>query len=480
LSILKTAHLCLIALLTSLLSSPVLSGQAPATVHGADDRYKVDVMVVVAHPDDEAGFTPFLARAIYDMHKRVAVIFATHGGSGGNNYGREHGAALAEIREIEARQACAKLGITHVWFLDGKDTASQDVLYSLANWGHGANLEKMVNLIRLTRPEVVLTTLPGIFIGENHGDHQASGVITTEAFDLAGDPTAFPAQVAGDIRRNETFLENLLPWQPKKLYYSDDTSDTEKLPIVGPSYSVREVSPSQKKPYWRLALEAAMPHMTQFPEEIRRLAQLSDAQLEKMMNDPNQGWWTEPMTFIQAKSVVPGKPTDDVFAHLDEAPANAWTLVHRRCDSAGATAAVDSGPTQPHLELGGPWLYLKEFRVAHGLCSIPVATNPEIGIKTGGTVSVPVTIFHDPKQGLEINVTAKVADGWKVKAGAGKFALPAEPNTNLHVDIDTPVFSSDQLKERKLQEVIVEVEGEGKKIGEVRLKVRLGSGGLLQ
>lgn len=464
----------------SLFLSSALYGQTSSALHSSDDQYKVDVMVVVAHPDDEAGFTPFLARAIYDMHKRVAVIFATHGGSGGNNYGREHGPALSDIREIEARQACVKLGITNVWFLDGKDTASQDVLYSLANWGHGANLERLVGLIRLTRPEVVMTNLPGIFIGENHGDHQASGVLTTEAFDLAGDPTAFPAQVAGDMRRNETFLENMLPWQPKKLFYSDDTPDTEKLPIVGPSYSVREISPSQKKPYWRLALDSATAHMTQFPEEIRQLSKMSDAELEKMMNDPQRGWWTEPMTFIQAKSVVPGKPTDDVFAHLDEAPENAWVLVHRRCDSPDATAAIDHAAKQPSVELGGPWLYLKEFRAAHGLCGIPVATNPEIGIKAGGTVSVPLTVFHGDTRPLDVTVSAKAPEGWKVKAGAGKVALPKELSSNLRVDIDTPTLSADQLKERKLDDVTVEVEAEGKQIGEVRLKVRLGSGGLLQ
>src|SRR5258708_5335839 len=149
-------------------------------VKGPDERFKTDILVVVAHPDDEGGVTPYLARAIYDEHKRVAVVFATRGGSGGNDYSREHGPALADIREQEARQACAKLGITNVWFLDGKDTASQNVLNSLANWGHGANLEALVRIVRLTRPEVIISWLPGIFIGENPGDHQASGVLATE------------------------------------------------------------------------------------------------------------------------------------------------------------------------------------------------------------------------------------------------------------------------------------------------------------
>src|SRR5690349_22315700 len=120
--------------------------QSPARIKSADERFKADILVVVAHPDDEAAVTPYLARAIYDEHKRVAVVYGTRGGSGANEYGRETGPALADVREQEARQACAALGITHVWFLDGKDTASQNVLESLANWGHGRNLEEMVRL----------------------------------------------------------------------------------------------------------------------------------------------------------------------------------------------------------------------------------------------------------------------------------------------------------------------------------------------
>src|SRR6202171_2113871 len=268
-----------------LIAPGFLQAQAMHTVRGADDRFKLDILVVVAHPDDEGGATPYLARAIYDLHKRVGVVYTTRGGSGGNDYSREHGAALANIREMEAREACGKLGISDVWFLDGKDTASQNVLNSLSNWGHGNNLEKLTGLMRLTRPEVVITWLPGIFVGENHGDHQASGVLATEAFDLVGDPVGFPAQVAGASKRLELYLENLTPWQPKKIYFFSDAHDPKQFAGSGPSYSVREISPSQKKPYWRLALEAAKPHLTQFPEEIHKLSQLGDPELEKLMSD---------------------------------------------------------------------------------------------------------------------------------------------------------------------------------------------------
>jgi hypothetical protein len=50
----------------------------PARIAQADERYKVDILLVVAHPDDEGAATPYLARAI-DDGKRVAVAYGTRG-----------------------------------------------------------------------------------------------------------------------------------------------------------------------------------------------------------------------------------------------------------------------------------------------------------------------------------------------------------------------------------------------------------------
>ena len=347
--------------------------QEAKTLPSADERYKADILLVVAHPDDEGAATPYLARAIYDEHKRVAVVFTTRGGSGGNDYSREHGPALADIREQEARQACAALGIVNVWFLDGKDTASQNVLNSLANWGHGANLEALVRIVRLTRPEVILSWLPGVFIGENHGDHQASGVLATEAFDLADDPVAFPAQVASASKRLEPYLENLTPWQPKKIYFFSDASDEKQFAGKGPSYSVREISPSQKKPYWRLALEAAKPHLTQFPEEIHKLSQLGDPELEKLMSDPDHGWWSEPMTLIFGKATVPAQPWEAIFPDVEPRQKEPPPTVPQ---NSGPAVVYDVGQGQPlTLALGDPGIFTRSFakRTNWQICRVPTA-----------------------------------------------------------------------------------------------------------
>ena len=446
-----------------------LTAQEAKPLPPADERYKADILLVVAHPDDEGAATPYLARAIYDEHKRVAVVFTTRGGSGGNDYSREHGPALADIREQEARQACATLGITNVWFLDGKDTASQNVLNSLANWGHGANLEALVRIVRLTRPEVILSWLPSVFIGENHGDHQASGVLATEAFDVAGDPVAFPAQVAGASKRLEPYLENLTPWQPKKIYFFSDASDEKQFVGKGPAYSVREISPSQKKPYWRLALEAAKPHLTQFPGEIRTLSGLNEEQLDKLMSDPEHAWWSEPMTLIFGKASVPAQPTDPIFPDTEHGSKGRPAII-----GPGGPGADITDPAQPVvLELGDPWHFYREFRHAHQLTNVPLARIPEIAVKDGSIVGVPLVITRKATAAREIEVNVIAPSGWKVISGEGKFLLPDVEINYLRVELQSPQIPESELKGRKADSIVVDGTAGDKSIGQAELRVLL-------
>ena len=461
----------------ALLWAPLNSGaQETKPLPAPDERFKTDILLVVAHPDDEGGATPYLARAIYDEHKRVAVVYTTRGGSGGNDYSREHGQALADIREQEARQACAELGITNVWFLDGKDTASQNVLNSLDNWGHGVNLEALVRIVRLTRPEVIISWLPSIFIGENHGDHQASGVLSIEAFDLAGDPVVFPAQVAGASKRLEPYLENLTPWQPKKTYFFSDASDEKQFVGKGPAYSVKEISPSQKKPYWRVALDAAKPHLTQFPGEIHMLSALSEDQLSKMMSDPEHMWWSEPMTLIFGKATVPAKPWDPIFPDVEPLQKEPATPVEQ-----GSAAASPAHSGQPIvLELGDPWHFYEKFRFAHKLTDLPVALVPEIAVKNGTVVSVPLVITRKPGAPREVTIHVNAPTGWNVISGAGKFLLPDDEITHLRVDIQSPVIPERELKGRQADSIVVSGLVGEKSIGEAKMKVLLRSSALPQ
>ena len=135
---------------------PQQAGTSPAP----DDRFKADILVIAPHPDDESTIAGYLARAVLDEHRRVAVVVTTRGDAGQNLVGYEQARSLAEIREMETRQALASIGITNVWFLRAPDTWAQDVsdvLRSLETSNHGSSLGEAVRFIRLTRPDVVIT-----------------------------------------------------------------------------------------------------------------------------------------------------------------------------------------------------------------------------------------------------------------------------------------------------------------------------------
>jgi LmbE family N-acetylglucosaminyl deacetylase len=434
--------------------------QAPTTLPAPDERYKVDLMLVVAHPDDEAAATPYLAR-ILDEGKRVAVVFTTRGSSGANQAGDEQAAALGDVREIEARNALATLGVTNVWFVGGKDTASQNVLQSLANWGHAACLAQMVRLVRLTRPEIILTVLPGTFIGENHGDHQATGVLATEAFDLAGDPTVFPEQVSGPTKRLEPLLENLRAWQPKKIYYFPDAEREDLFRGKGPEYSVKELSKSSKQPYWRMALDSFRAHQTQAKSFLDKLAQMDEAQIEKLATSDDG--WAESQKFVLGKSLVGGTVTGDMFEGI--APG---TISFVRPE----TAPVPSKPDLS-VELAGPWSYYADFRRAHGLTNLPHPEPPEIALQAPGTLVIPLWLRNQTARPQEITFTAKLPDGWTAQDGTGKFTVRAKQVAASRVEVSLPALAETAPKKSEPQEVLVHAEANGQAIGDVRLRVEL-------
>jgi LmbE family N-acetylglucosaminyl deacetylase len=434
--------------------------QEPKALPLPDGRYKVDILLVVAHPDDEGAATPYLARTL-DEGKRVAVVFGTHGSSGANEAGAEQAAALGEIREIEARNALATLGITNVWFLGGQDTASQNVLQSLANWGHGTSLEQLVRLVRLTRPEVILTFLPGTFIGEDHGDHQASGVLATEAFDLAGDPTAFPEQVAGPTKRLEPYLENLRPWQPKKIYYFADADREDIFRGKGPTYSVKDISKSTKQPYWRMALDSFRAHQTQAKSFLDTIAALDEAQLEKLITA--EGGWTDALQFVLGKSLVGGSVTGDMFEGITPGAISF------------ARPEVSPEPAHPDLaiELAGPWSFYGEFRRTHGLTNLPHPEPPEISLQAPGTLVIPLWIRNRTAKVQEITLAVTLPAGWTAQSGTGKFMVAAKQVAASRIEVDLPAPAENAPRKSEAQEIVVHAESNGQTIGDVRLRVEL-------
>jgi LmbE family N-acetylglucosaminyl deacetylase len=443
------------ALLVFLLIMPSLAQVLkPAPALPPDNRLKADILLVVAHPDDETGVSAYLTKLL-DHHKRIEVVYLTHGEAGHNNMGPERGPSLGAVRETEVRHSLASLGIDDVWFLDGRDTPSQNVLQSLANWGNGRALEEVVRMVRITRPEVIITWLPGFFIGENHGDHQASSVLSNEAFDIAGDPAVFPAQLAAATKINETLLEGLQPWQPKKIYFFSDAENQDQFKNSGPSYITTEISPTHNLPYWRLAMDAFSFHMTQYRSYIEGLA--------KKKPEEQKSDWADPVGLIFGKSLVGGNPTADVFEGVTPAPIP-------------FARAIPSGQESAHaaLELAGPWGFYEVFRREHGLTHLPKAAVPEIAINHGQTLQIPLVVRNTSNAPQTITLAVTAPQTWTVQDFTSSFSLAAGESSLVLVQVATPVADTNTA------EVKCRAESNHQTLGEVDLHVKLRAGGLPQ
>lgn len=417
----------------------------------SDPRFKADLLVVIAHPDDETAIGSYLARAVLDEHKRVAVIIGTRGNSGGNAYSQQQAASLGLIREIEGRRALASLGIVNVWFLNAPDTPGQNVLRSLENWNHGSSLEQVVRIVRLTQPPVIATWLPDYVAGENHGDHQAAGVLATEAFDRAGDPSQFPSQVTPASNRwnisNGT--EGLEPWQPQKLYFFTDAAHPDFTAGQGPAYSARDVSPSKHLSYARLAAEECAFHLSQSDSGATARRALDKNEVEKT-------YLADPSRFILGKSHVASSKTGDLFE--------------------GVTAAIPFHPvsvapeTAPDtkLALWGSWFFYRNFWREHNLEHLAALVPPEILVGASERVTIPVRLANASSGPLDGNLDVKAPAGWKLEWGKEPFHVDAGGVWFAPVVLVAPSETSDEWKTISISAKSVKQD-----LGEVAVRIQV-------
>jgi LmbE family N-acetylglucosaminyl deacetylase len=463
---------CATAIALSLAPSPTLSARgaalqaaqagqipkAPASP-GPDDRYKADILVIVAHPDDETMVTAYLAKAIFDEHKRVAVIYGTRGDGGGDVTGYEQAAALGAKREIEARRALDFFGVMNAWFLDGPDTPGQDVLRSLETWNHGAALGKAVRLVRLTRPEVILTWLPDYVAGENHDDHQAAGVIATEAFDLAGDPTSFPEQVSAPRNRHSisSLTEGLRLWQPKKIYYFSDASHTEFLEGRGPKFDTTKTSPSRHEPYYKLSAEQMSYHLTQDDSGQMAKQALATGKFD---------YFKQPVRLVFGKSLVGGSTTGEPLEGVATGPVP-FAPVRGYQTQARSGLAV---------ELGGPWAFYREFWKAHNLEHLAsLLPNPEVSVQARETMHIPLVIRNDTDSPAEVTLTVSLPQGWRELSGVARYPVAAHDIYPAQTFVEAPAKVV-----QTPQEVTWKAETNGQTIATIKIKIYMVSGGLPQ
>jgi LmbE family N-acetylglucosaminyl deacetylase len=187
-----------------------------------------------AHPDDEHGGV--LTRLSRKEGARLALMTLNRGESGDNAIGSQLFDGLGLIRTEELLISNKYYGVDRQYFTTVLDYGfSKRIDEALEKWGRENVLRDVVRVIRTDRPFVLVSRFQGN-TRDGHGNHQTAGLLTTEAFKVAGDPKIFPEQIA----------EGLRPWQPFKVYIGGVREDEkwnvrvdsgEYSPWLGDSYN---------------------------------------------------------------------------------------------------------------------------------------------------------------------------------------------------------------------------------------------------
>jgi LmbE family N-acetylglucosaminyl deacetylase len=211
------------------------------------------IMQVVAHPDDEDG--GMLTLEARGKGASVLLFTVTRGEGGQNKFGTESSDELGILRTLELLEADKYYGVeqrfSHVTDFGFSKTAEE----TFNKWhGHDIALGDIVRTIRTFRPDILIARFSGT-PRDGHGHHQASAILTVEAFRAAGDPAKFPEQIK----------EGLLPWQPRKLYVGNPPRMFQGGNVGDEDYTVKlnigEYSPLLGMSYTQFALEG-LAHQT--------------------------------------------------------------------------------------------------------------------------------------------------------------------------------------------------------------------------
>ena len=194
-------------------------------------RTTATVLHTTAHPDDEdGGLITWLSRA---QGVRTGLFTLTRGEGGANLTGPELFDALGLVRTEELLAADRYYGVDQFFSRAADFGFSKRLDETLDHWGKEEVLRDAVRVIRMYRPDVIVSRFHGE-PRDGHGNHQAAGAITAEAFLAAADPQRFPEQLS----------EGLRAWQVKKFYRSirEDEKGALKIdtgiydPMLGASY----------------------------------------------------------------------------------------------------------------------------------------------------------------------------------------------------------------------------------------------------
>jgi LmbE family N-acetylglucosaminyl deacetylase len=207
------------------------------------------ILYVAAHPDDEN--TQLIAYFSRARLMRSGYLSVTRGDGGQNLLGPEFYEKLGVARTQELL-AARRLDGGRQFFTRAIDFGyTKDFKEALSTWDHDQVLADVVRVFRTFRPDVVVAGFSTEPAPGQHGQHTASAVLAGEAFRQAGDPNAFPDQLA-----------TLAPWQPTRLLQNaggfgrGGRGADAPLPAGAVRVDIGGVDPATGEPLARIAGES--------------------------------------------------------------------------------------------------------------------------------------------------------------------------------------------------------------------------------
>ena len=235
---------------------PAAPGTGPGlseTIEAIDSaRVTTRILYITAHPDDEsAAVLTYLARG---LHADVALLSLTRGEGGQNALGPEQAPQLGLIRTQELLAATRGYGVK-LYFTRARDFGFSKAPEETEKIWDGQVLEDMVRVIRAFRPTIVINHWGGVHSG--HGHHQASGLLTTKAVQMAGDISYNPSDPTG----KKPVTPDEAPWKPQTpiLVLNLDRADSPRGLVL----PLDDVSSLYGKSWRQIGLDAFVNHHTQ-------------------------------------------------------------------------------------------------------------------------------------------------------------------------------------------------------------------------
>ncbi|MBA7611404.1 N-acetyl-alpha-D-glucosaminyl L-malate deacetylase 1 [subsurface metagenome] len=178
------------------------------------------VMVVTPHPDDaEYGVAGTVARWVSEGREVIYVV-CTNGDKGASDTDMKP-EELARIREGEQMAAASLLGVREVIFLRHPDQGLEDT---------PEFRKELVRLIRMYRPETVVTADPyRRYVW--HRDHRIVGQVILDAvFPYARDRLSYPDLIEEGLYPHK--VREILFWASENANYRSDITDAFQLKLA--------------------------------------------------------------------------------------------------------------------------------------------------------------------------------------------------------------------------------------------------------